>query len=135
MASEISDELRARIEAVTNRRARMVLDHIVENGSITADDIQGFGYREHRRAVQDCRDLGFPIKNARIKSPQGGTVGVWSLDLDAAVGAGMGRRQFPKKFRELLVARAGSRCESCAAREAMRTLQADHRIPYAIFAS
>jgi hypothetical protein len=86
VAAEIPDELRARIEAVTNKRARVVLDHIVKFGSITADDIQGYGYREHRRAVQDCRDLGFPIKSARVKSPQGGTVGVWSLDLDAEPG-------------------------------------------------
>lgn len=132
MASlEISDELRAAIETVTNKRARFVLDHIVEHGLITADDIQAEGYREHRRAVMDCRDLGFPI--SKVPSPSGGGVGAWSLDLDAEVRAGRtGRKNFSKSFRNRLIAKAGGKCEVCGASQADRTLQIDHRIPYEI---
>jgi 5-methylcytosine-specific restriction endonuclease McrA len=128
----ISDELRVQIAAVTNRRARFVLDYIVEHGHITADDIQRAGYREHRRAVMDCRDLGFPIINSRVRSPQGGTVGAWTLDPDGTVGGRAGRRQYPRAFRLLLLARANGRCEVCGAPQADRNLQIDHRIPFEI---
>lgn len=130
---EISDELRARIDAVTSPRARFVLNYIVDHGYVTADDIQDAGYREHRRAVMDCRDLGFTIKNSRVRSPQGGTVGAWTLDLDAELGAGRaGRRQYPRTFRLRLLERATGRCEMCGAPEADRNLQIDHRVPFEI---
>jgi hypothetical protein len=127
---DLPPELRARIDAVTNRRARFVLDHIVAHGIITADDIQRQGYREHRRAVMDCRDLGFPIK--RAPSPGRG-VGAWTLDLEAADRARReGRTTFSKAFRERLIARADGRCEACGARQVARALQIDHRIPFEI---
>jgi hypothetical protein len=126
---DLPPQLRARIENVTNRRARFVLDHIVAHGFITADDIQRQGYREHRRAVMDCRDLGFAI--ARVKAPGG--AGAWTLDLDADERARReGRTNFTKTFREALVARAGGRCEACGASQAARALQIDHRVPYEI---
>ncbi len=40
LSLDISPKLAAAIEAVTNKRARFVLDHIVKHGFITADDIQ-----------------------------------------------------------------------------------------------
>jgi len=127
---KVSPELKAAVEAVTNKRARFVLDFILANGFITADDIQGQGYREHRRAVMDCRDLGFPI--IKTKSPGRG-VGAWTLDVEAKVRAGRtGRKNFKKSFRRQLIAKAGGRCEVCGAPEADRQLQIDHRIPYEI---
>ncbi|HEY3434421.1 MAG TPA: HNH endonuclease signature motif containing protein [Solirubrobacterales bacterium] len=126
---KVSPELKSAVAAVTNKRARFVLDFILANGFITADDIQRKGYIEHRRAVMDCRDLGFPI--IRTKSPAG--VGAWTLDVNAGVRAGRtGRKNFKKSFRQQLIVRAGGRCEACGASEADRQLQIDHRIPYEI---
>jgi hypothetical protein len=122
--------MKAAVEAVTNKRARFVLDFILANGFITADDIQRQGYREHRRAVMDCRDLGFPI--IKTKSPGGG-VGAWSLDPSAELRATKtGRKNFRKVFRGELLARADHRCEVCGTSEVDRQLQIDHKIPYAI---
>lgn len=127
---EVPPELRARIEAVSNKRARLVLDHILENGTITADDIQSAGYREHRRAVMDCRDLGFVMK--RVKSP-GLRAGMWTLDLEADERTKReGRHSFTKTFRQEMVRLAQSRCQACGTKESMRALQIDHRIPYEI---
>ncbi len=43
---KVSKGLRKRIEAVTNKRARFVLDHIVKNGVVTTEEISQAGY-EH----------------------------------------------------------------------------------------
>lgn len=127
---KVPSELKAAVEAVTNKRARFVLDFILANGLITADDIQRQGYREHRRAVMDCRDLGFPI--IKTKSPGGG-IGAWTLDVDDGMRAGRtGRKTFKKSFRQQLIAQAEGRCEICGAPEVDRQLQIDHRIPYEI---
>lgn len=128
---KVSAELQAAIEAVTNKRARVALDHIVEHGYVTGADLQAAGYSEYRRAIMDCRDLGFAIK--QTPSPAGGGRRAWTLDLDAAQRAGRtGRKNFSKAFRVKLLSTANGHCEVCGASQADRSLQVDHRIPYEI---
>lgn len=47
-------ELLKRIEAVTNKRARFVLDNIVKNGVVTTEEINRAGYDHPPRAAQDA---------------------------------------------------------------------------------
>ena len=66
---KLPSEFAARIKTVTNKRARLVLDRIATNGSITTEELQEIGYVHPPRARMDAIDLGFPIKTNDDKEP------------------------------------------------------------------
>ena len=54
-----------RIAMVPNKRARFVLESIVENGSVTTGEIKRAGYYHPPRAARDVRELGFRIETVK----------------------------------------------------------------------
>jgi hypothetical protein len=96
---EIPSETRALIDAVTNKRARFVLDAIVQNGMVTTEEIGKAGFEGHPpRAAQDVKDLGFPLKTRRVKHSNGRSITEYTLDLEKLQKTGMaGRRTLSKK--------------------------------------
>jgi len=122
-------EFLKRIDAVTNKRARFVLDSIVERGLVTTEEINHAGYDHPPRAAQDVRDLGFRLKTVKVKHSNGRSIAAYVFDegeLEAAKG---GRRLLPKKERDALIHAAGDKCQICGA---THNLQVDHRIPYEV---
>ena len=92
----ISDELLARIQAVTAKRPRTVLDHILEHGYITTDDLKElYGYNHPPRAARDVRELGIPLKTVWVVI-NGRRLASYQLDIDSKVDAAKtrGRRPF-----------------------------------------
>lgn len=130
MAAQLSKELVALIEAVSNKRARFVLDRIAKQGVVTTEEINKAGYDHPPRAARDVRELGFPLKTVRVKSSTGRPIAAYMLDPDIAQERGKsGRMVLPKKQRAEIIARADSKCHICGARH---NLQVDHRIPYEV---
>jgi len=118
-----------RIAAVTNKRARFVLDSIVKNGLITTEDINRAGYEHPPRAAQDVRDLGFRLKTIKVKHSNGRSIAAYVFDEWELEAGKEGRRFLPKKERDGLIHAAGEKCQICGAEH---NLQVDHRIPYEV---
>jgi len=122
-------ELLERISAVTNKRARFVLDRIVEKGLVTTEEINRAGYDHPPRAAQDVRDLGFRLKTIKVKHTNGRSIAAYVFDEGELEPGKEGRRLLPKKERDALIHAAGDKCQICGA---THNLQVDHRIPYEV---
>ena len=129
MAKQFSEDLLRRIGVVTNKRARFVLDRIVEQGAVTTEEISAAGYDHPPRAAQDVRDLGFRIKTLKVKHSNGRSIAAYVIDEDEIEGGKQGRRLLPKKERDALIKLGGNKCVVCGS---MTNLQIDHRIPYSV---
>jgi len=135
LAKKPSKEILEAIGRVTSKRPRTVLEHILEHGFITTDELKSlYGYNHPPRAARDVREAGIPLETFKVKGPDGRSIAGYRLPADLAVDASRvgGRRAFPKAFKEALLERYGSRCHLCGARMESRALQIDHRIPYEI---
>jgi hypothetical protein len=127
---KIPQELLDRIAKVTNKRARLVLDKIVQNGSVSTEQIKQTGLYDHPpRAAQDVKDWGFRLKTTRVKNTNGHSIVAYSLDTAESSRNRTGRRNIPKKRRDALIHDAGNQCQICGAKN---NLQVDHRIPYEV---
>lgn len=132
---EVPPELMRQIEAVTAKRPKTVLDHILEHGSITTDELKElYGYDHPPRAARDVREQGIPLKTTNVTSADGRRMARYTLDLDAVADAAKagGRRAFPKELKAMLVQRDGERCALCGTPFPARALQIDHRVPYEV---
>lgn len=132
---DLPAEFIERLKLVTGKRSRIVVDHILEHGSITTEDLeQIYGYKHPPRAVKDVRDQGIPIETYRVKSTDGRTIAAYRFGAPSDVREGRlgGRTTFPQRFRQRLYNQSRKRCGICNGRFALRELQVDHRVPYEI---
>lgn len=124
------------IEKITNKRARIVIDHILKHGKITTEELEkDYGYNHPPRAARDVREAGVPLKTIRVKSKDGKrSIAAYEFgDFDSVRQDRMqGRINWPIKFKEKLIKRYGSKCVISGANLESRALQIDHRIPYQI---
>ncbi len=118
-----------RIKAVTNKRARFVLDHIVEHGIVSTIDLKNAGYDHPPRAVMDAKDLGFAIKSIQARRDDGQTIAAYEFEEGELDPNKTGRVLLAKKERDALIAGKGSRCNMCGCET---NLQLDHRIPFVV---
>lgn len=135
MPGRLSKAARAALDAVTGKRARIVVEHILKHGSITTDDLkEKYGYDHPPRAIKDVSDQGIPLVKAIVRKADGKRMAEYRFgDLDnITAGRVGGRANFPKAFKAALVAAYGSRCCLCNAPFELRALQIDHRIPYLV---
>jgi len=126
---EVPKELLARIEAVTNKRARFVLDRIAKNGVVTTEEINQAGYEHPPRAARDVRELGFSLKTIKVKHSDGRAIGAYVFDEGEFQTGKAGRRALAKKRRDAIIHAAGDKCQICGAEH---NLQVDHRIPFEV---
>ncbi len=135
MPGKLSKTAQKALDAVTGKRARIVVEHIQKHGSITTDDLKGkYGYDHPPRAIKDVSDQGIPLVKIIVRKESGKRMAEYRFgDLDnITAGRVGGRANFPKAFKECLVATYGCRCALCNAPFEARYLQIDHRIPYAV---
>lgn len=134
-ARQVPPELLKQIQAVTAKRPKTVLDHILKHGSITTDELkEQYGYDHPPRAARDVREQGIPLKTTNVTSADGRRMASYTLDLDAVADATKagGRRAFPKELKDTLVQRDGEQCALCGTPFPARALQIDHRVPYEV---
>jgi len=123
------------IAKVTARRPKTVLDHILQHGSVSTDELQTlYGYDHAPRAARDVRELGIPLKTEMRTDPNGRRMAYYMLadDADLTDGRASGRRAFPKALKVVLIARQGEQCAICGTPYPARALQIDHRVPYEV---
>lgn len=133
--AEFPDEFLALLKKVTGKRARIVVNHILEHGAITTEDLeQGYGYKHPPRAVADVRDQGIPIETFSTTSATGKSIAGYRFGnpKDAIMGHTGGRQNFPKSLKSKLYKEQSGHCAICQQLYNERYLQIDHRIPYLI---
>lgn len=124
------------IEKISNKRARIVIDHIIKHGKITTEELEkDYGYNHPPRAARDVREAGIPLETIRVKSIDGKrNIAAYKFgDFDSVRQDRIqGRINWPKNFKQELIEYYGSKCLISGAELEARALQIDHRIPYQI---
>jgi len=123
------------VQSITNKRAKVVIDHILKKGFITTEDLEKtYGYNHPPRAARDVREAGIPLETFKIKSQDGKSIAAYRFgDLESLqTNRVAGRILFSKKFKHSLFLACGGRCQVCNGQFEERYLQVDHRVPYEV---
>lgn len=131
----LPQEFLDKLNAVQNKRARVVIDYILQHGSISTQELKNqYGYNHPPRAAKDVRDEGIPLETFTIKGPDGRSIAAYRFGDSTKMIGGRegGRRSFSKRFKLALYQQHQGRCSLCNGHFAARELQIDHRIPYEI---
>lgn len=134
--SEIDAALLALCLSIDAKRARTVIDHILEHGIITNEELSDlYGYDHPPRAIRDVRENGIPLITHSVISPKTGRrMGAYTFDDVSKIKRGRigGRKAFSKKFKQELIKMYGSKDAFTGEFLDERYLQIDHRIPYEV---
>ncbi|MGR2856594.1 HNH endonuclease [Erwinia sp. 1181_3] len=113
-----------------------MIDHIIEHGFITTEDLQEtYGYDHPPRAIRDVREEGIPLETySTINNRSGRKIAAYRFDSPDKIKNGRigGRKSFSKKFKESLIRKYDSRDALTGEKLESRYLQIDHRIPYQV---
>lgn len=123
------------VQSITNRRAKVVIDHILAHGFITTEDLEKtYGYNHPPRAARDVREAGIPLETFKIKSRDDKSIAAYKFGDLASLQTNRvaGRILFSKEFKHNLFIACGGRCQICNGLFEERYLQVDHRVPYEV---
>lgn len=122
-------------KAVTAKRPKTVIDHILKRGFITTQDLKDrYGYNHPPRAVRDVKEHGIPIEMFRVEGSDGRKIAAYRFGdpSKARSGKQAGRTVLGKELRQKLLAAHGERCAIYLEAFPERELQIDHRIPFEV---
>lgn len=128
-------EFLERVRAVSNLRPRKVIEHILEHGSVTTEELRTlYGYDHPPRAARDVREQGIPLETFRVRNAQGRSIAAYRFGDPTNVLADRigGRRAFSREFKQRLLDSSNGRCYVCSQSYEPRYLQIDHRVPYEV---
>ena len=132
---EYQDDFLNLLKSVTSKRPRTVIDHILQHGQITTEELKDlYGYNHPPRAIRDVREHGIPITTFRVQGKSGRKIAAYKFGDPAQVRATQlsGRTAFSSKLKTVLVEKYGSKCNIYLEKFPERDLQIDHRIPFEI---
>jgi len=133
--ADLPQEFRKRLQAITAKRAKTVIEHILKHGSISTEQLKDvYDYNHPPRAIRDVRENGIPLEKFSVKGADGRTIAAYRFgDLSKITSAKLGGRvAWPKKFKQTLIEMYGCACGVCLADYESRYLQIDHRVPYEV---
>ena len=133
--SNYPEELLERLKAVTGKRPRTVVDHILEHGFITTEELEVlYGYNHPPRAARDVRENGIPLETFYVQNSKGRRIAAYRFGDPERLEAEKlgGRRSFSKEFKDRLLEQTNNRCAICLEVYEPRYLQIDHRIPFEV---
>lgn len=131
----LPDDFRIFLQSVRGKRARVVVDHILQHGFITTEDLEArYRYKHPPRAIRDVREQGVPIDSFVVKDSTGRSIAAYRFGDPSLVQLGRigGRRVFPKSLKTALYQQQSGRCAVCVDSYDARYLQVDHRVPYEV---
>ncbi len=124
------------LNSVTDKRPRTVIQHILEHGHITSEELKNtYGYNHPPRAVRDVRERGIPIETYYVKDAEGKRIAAYRFGDPAAadpLSKTSGRTALSKALKAALVKKYGAKCFIYLEKMKESELQVDHRIPYEI---
>ena len=78
-----------RLDSVTAKRPRTVIDFILEHGSVTTEQLNDLGYEHPPRAVADVKDHGIPIVSTRVPGSNGRKIARYEFGDPSGLQSGM----------------------------------------------
>ena len=132
---DLPEEFLKRCKAVTAKRPRTVIEHILEHGYVTTEELRDtYGYNHPPRAARDVREQGIPLETFRVTGTDGRSIGAYRFgDFKKARFSKLsGRTAFNRKLKQQLIERDGSRCAIYLEDFDEQDLQIDHRIPFEV---
>lgn len=133
--ADLPQDFVAKCKAVTAKRPRTVIDHILKHGFVTTEELKNqYGYDHPPRAAMDVKDLGIPLVTIRVKGPDGKNVGAYEFGdpEQARTNKYFGRLALGKKLKADLVKRDGEMCAIYLKLYPEAELQIDHRVPFQV---
>jgi hypothetical protein len=121
--------------AVTAKRARTVIDHLLEHGHITTEELRDqYGYNHPPRAARDVREQGIPLETFRVTGADGRKIGAYRFGdpRHARFSRLRGRTAFARDLKRNLIETRGAKCAIYLEDFPQRDLQIHHRIPYEV---
>ena len=68
------------LRGVKAKRPKTVIDHILEYGQITTEDLKAlYGYNHPPRAIRDVREQGIPITTFRVTGSDGRKIAAYKF--------------------------------------------------------
>ncbi len=135
MTQELSEEFLDQLRAITDKRPRTVIEHILKHGHVTTDELRDlYNYTHPPRGARDVRERGIPLETFRVKTGDGRTIAAYRFadETQARRNTLAGRITFSKDFKQQLVQRYGLLCTIHGEEFEERYLQIDHRVPYEV---
>ena len=125
------------LNSVTAKRPRTVIQHILEHGFITSEELKNtYGYNHPPRAVRDVREYGIPLDTYRVVGTDGRSIAAYKFgnpaDVKNKLSKSAGRTVLTKALKQALIEKYGSKCFVYLETMDESVLQVDHRIPYEI---
>ena len=121
--------------SVTAKRPKTVIDHILEHGFITTEELkEKYGYNHPPRAVRDVRENGIPIETFRVTGSDGRKIAAYRFgEYDKQnIKKLFGKTGLSKKIRQALIQKYGCKCFIYLEEVDERELQIDHRVPFEV---
>ena len=134
-SESLSADFLAKLKTITAKRAKTVIDHILEYGFVTTEDLSTkYGYDHAPRAARDVREQGIPLETFKVTAANGRKIAAYRFGDPSNVKSGRdgGRTVWPKELKALLADLGGEKCSICNTPYELRYLQIDHRIPYEV---
>ena len=136
MKKKLPKEFIDKLNAVTAKRPKTVIQHILEFGYVTTEDLKNLGYEHAPRAARDVRELGIPLETFRLKDSNGRSIGAYRFGdpskIEDKISKKIGRTALSKALKTALVEKYGAKCFIYLQDLDEKSLQVDHRIPYEI---
>ena len=122
-------------KAVTAKRPRTVIEHILKHGHITTEDLkEKYGYNHPPRAARDVKEHGIPLEMFRVTGSDGRKIGAYRFGdpKKARFSRLSGRTALARELKEKLTRLYGSKCAIYLEEFDEKNLQIDHRIPFEV---
>lgn len=126
----------AKLNAVTAKRPKTVIQHILKHGFVTTAELKALGYEHAPRAARDVRELGIPLETFYVKDTNGRRIGAYRFGdpskAEDKLSKTTGRTVLSKALKKALIAKYGSTYFIYQQYMEERLLQVDYRVPYEI---
>lgn len=130
-----TEEFLALCRSITDKRPKTVIDHILEHGQITTEELKAkYGYNHAPRAARDVRERGIQLETIRVKDSEGRNIGAYRFADPSKMKFRKfdGRTLLSKELKDKLIETYGCKCFIYLETMDERELQIDHRVPYEI---
>jgi hypothetical protein len=134
-SQDLPNDFVEKCKAVTAKRPRTVIEHILEHGYVTSEELRDkYGYNHPPRAARDVREQGIPLETFRVTGSDGRKIGAYRFGdpRTARFSKLRGRTDFTRKLKRKLIEQHGARCAIYLEEFDERDLQIDHRIPFEV---
>ncbi len=132
---QLPDKFLELCRSITAKRPRAVIDHILQHGFITTEELKEiYGYNHPPRAARDVRENGIPLETFRVTGSDGRKIAAYRFgDISKTRFKRLsGRTGLSKQIKDALISQYGCKCFIYLEEVDERELQIDHRVPYEV---